>query len=303
MEDKKIALPSELDALLREQYSGEDYERITAGYGSERHTAVRVNTLKSSMDSVRKTFDEAGIGYSVSDLYPDALVLGVHAENSVKGLDIFENGSIYMQNLSSMIPPLFVDPKAGEDILDMCAAPGSKTTQLAAMSGRKAHITACEKDKIRAERLRFNLGRQGAANVNVLVGDARKLPDAFRFDKVMLDAPCSGSGTVLLSEPRSFSAFSLKLADNSAKLQRELLKKASKLVKDGGSLVYSTCSILKRENEETVESLIGGGKFEVVPHVLPTSVGTLPCGIEGAVLVCPDEFYEGFFAVELKRIG
>ena len=95
-----------------------------------------------------------------------------------------------------MIPPLVLAPRQGETVLDMAAAPGGKTTQMAALSGNAALITACEKNRIRAERMQFNLQRQGATRVSVMVEDARRLDDLFSFDRILLDAPCSGSGTI-----------------------------------------------------------------------------------------------------------
>lgn len=99
-----------------------------------------------------------------------------------------------------MLPALVLAPKAGETVLDMAAAPGGKTTQMAALSGGKALITACEKNAIRADRLQFNLTRQGARAVNIMRQDARLLDSLFKFDKILLDAPCSGSGTLLLED-------------------------------------------------------------------------------------------------------
>lgn len=108
----------------------------------------------------------------------------------------------------------------------MAAAPGGKTTQMVALSGGKAMITACEKNAIRAERLKFNIQRQGAGRVSVLVQDARKLDDFFSFDKILLDAPCSGSGTLTVREGELVNKFSRELVDNSARLQEALLRKA-----------------------------------------------------------------------------
>ena len=117
-------------------------------------------------------------------------------EPEIQELPIYREGGIYLQSLSSMLPPLFLAPKAGESVLDMAAAPGGKTTQMAAMTGNQAQITACEKNKVRQKRLKYNLEKQGASGTYVMVEDARKLNDFFSFDRILLDAPCSGSGTV-----------------------------------------------------------------------------------------------------------
>lgn len=147
---------------------------------------------------------------------------------------------------------------------------------MAALSNDEAMITAVEKNKIRADRLRFNLERQGALRVNVLEQDARKLDDFFSFDKVLLDAPCSGSGTSNLFSEK----FTEELVCRSVTTQMELLKKASRVVKVGGEIVYSTCSILKRENEDIIQSILKSGDFEIVPINGFEDVPRLPALIE-----------------------
>ena len=205
-----------------------------------------------------------------------------------------------MQSLSSMLPPLILNPKEDAHILDMCAAPGSKTTQLAALTNNKACITACEFDKIRAERLKYNLNKLGTSRVTVLVKDSRNLDEFFRFDTIMLDAPCSGSGTVLLNE-ESKQVFNQKVIDKCQKRQISLLKKGLSMLNKNGVLVYSTCSILKEENEQVLKACLNNN-FELLPidkekYDLPY----LP-SLENTITIAPTELYEGFFVAKIKRI-
>lgn len=125
---------------------------------------------------------------------------------------------------------------------------------MAALSGNKAYITACERNKIRGEKLKYNLEKQGASMVNVMLEDAGNLSDFFSFDKILLDAPCSGSGTDNVFK----SNFTLDLVQKSKKTQERLLRKALKILKPGGEMVYSTCSILVKENEEVIEKVLKG---------------------------------------------
>ena len=212
---------------------------------------------------------------------------------------MYENGEIYMQSLSSMLPPIVLEPKEKENILDMTAAPGGKTTQMSAMTDNKAYITACEKNKIRAERLKYNLQKQGAKMVNVMQEDARKLSDYFSFDKILLDAPCSGSGTENVLNVK----FTEELIERSVKTQEELLKKALKILKPGGEMVYSTCSILKQENEDLLKKFLKKSKIEIMPINLPDEIPMLPTTLEGTVCVCPTEIYEGFFVAKIKKLS
>ena len=217
---------------------------------------------------------------------------------------MYQQGEIYLQSLSSMLPPLFLQPQPGENVLDMAAAPGGKTTQMAALSGGKAMITACEKNAIRAERLKFNIQRQGAGRVSVLVQDARKLDDFFSFDKILLDAPCSGSGTLAVREGELVSKFSRELVDNSARLQEALLRKALRLLKPGHEMIYSTCSILQKENEDVLRRAVASSGGEVLPLDLTPfgALPQLPSAVPGTLLVTPGPLYEGFFVARIRKV-
>ena len=203
-----------------------------------------------------------------------------------------------------MLPPLVVQPKEKESILDMAAAPGGKTTELVCLSNNKALITAVEKDKIRSDRLKYNLNKQGASKVTVLVEDASKLDDFFRFDKILLDAPCSGSGTIDLDNYMTYKNFNRELINKSIQRQKSLLNKASKIIKSGGEIIYSTCSILKEENENIISTILNNGEFVIEPidENLFIDIPKLPVTIKGTVCVCPNELYEGFYIAKIKKL-
>ena len=218
-------------------------------------------------------------------------------------MNIYQDGKIYMQSLSSMLPPIILEPKEGIDILDMAAAPGGKTTQIAALTNNKAHITACEKNKIRAERLKYNVDKQGATCVFIMPKDSRFIDDFFSFDQILLDAPCSGSGTLDYNDANIEKYFTEQLIERSSKTQKTLLKKAINLLKPGHEMVYSTCSILSCENEDVVESILKDEKIEIVPISFEgiESLPVLPTKISGTLCVCPTELYEGFFVAKIRK--
>lgn len=296
-------LPAFLLQALHKQYGEAVTETIIAGMQAQRHTTLRVNRLKSEPEKIAAALTEAGIAFERVPFSEDAFLLTEAREKDIWALPMYENGEIYLQSLSSMLPPLALDPKPGTDILDMAAAPGGKTTQLAALTGNRASITACEINQIRADKMRYNLEKQGATRVNVMVKDASKLEDFFRFDQILLDAPCSGSGTILLHQPNTYKAFSEKLVRNSARIQLNLLKKALTILKAGQTMVYSTCSILSMENEEIVKKALHGVKAQVVPAELPgmEMLPLLPCTLPGALCVRPNERYEGFFLCKIQK--
>ena len=290
-------IPQFLKDLLIEQYGEEISTKIENGYKAQRPVTLRVNNLKTSLEKAKEKLDEAQIEYETISWYEKALIIKNVREEKIRKLEIYENGEIYLQSLSSMLPPIILEPKAGENILDMTAAPAGKTTEIAALTENKAYITACEKNKIRAERLKFNLQKQGVKSANIMVEDARKLSDYFSFDKILLDAPCSGSGTENIFDKN----FSKELVERSVKFQEELLSKALKILKPGGEMVYSTCSILKQENEKVLERVLSKGNAQIEP-ITVQDIEVLPSKIAETITVCPTENYEGFFVAKIRKL-
>ena len=291
-------IPQFLKEMLLKQYEEKVVDQIIEGYTKQRFVTLRVNTIKSNKENVKQRLQEAGIETEEVSSYENALIIKNVREEEIKKLDIYENGEIYLQSLSSMLPPIILEPKEGENILDMAAAPGGKTTQIAAITQNKSFITACEKNKIRAERLKYNLQKQGVGCVNVMLEDARKLSDFFSFDKILLDAPCSGSGTMSVFD----KGFNKELIDRSSKTQEELLRKALRILKPGGEMVYSTCSILEQENEEVIRKVVQKSGAEIIPIKPIDGVPILPTSIEGTLCVVPTDLYEGFFVARIRKI-
>ena len=296
-------IPSYLAQLILAQYGEETAERISRGFEARRVTTLRANRIRSDAAAVRAALEGAGIAVRGVSWSGDAMILENAREDAVTPLSVYENGEIYMQSLSSMIPPIVLNPKEGENILDMAAAPSGKTTQIAAMTGNKAQITACERHAARAERMKYNLQKQGASRVSVMNIDSRQLDDMFRFDRILLDAPCSGSGTLQLSE-NSRARFTKDYLEKIAKTQEALLIKAIGLLRPGCEMVYSTCSILERENEEVVRRAMKktGAKLVPIDTAAFSGVPLLPSTLPGTMCVCPDEEYEGFFVAKLTRV-
>ena len=293
-----MQIPQFLEEMLQEQYNNEITNKIIEGYKEQRNVTLRINTIKTTKEKIKECLNQAKIEFQEVDWNRDALIIKNAREEEIRKLEIYENGEIYLQSLSSMLPPIILEPKEGENILDMAAAPGGKTTQMAAITNNKAFITAVEKNKIRAERLKYNLQKQGVGCVNVMLEDARKLSDFFSFDKILLDAPCSGSGTMSIFDKN----FNEELIKRSSKTQEELLKKALKILKPGGEMVYSTCSILKQENEEILKKVLAKANAKIEPINLTENIVTLPSKIEGTITVCPTENYEGFFLAKIRKL-
>jgi len=296
-------IPNFLYKKLIQQYGEELTKKVIDGYSKNRPVTLRVNTLKNNIQNIKSILLSKGYKLHEVEWYKDAIILENATESEIRQLDIYNNGEIYLQSLSSMMPVIILQPKEGENILDMAAAPGGKTTQIASETGDKTFITACEKNKIRCERLKYNIEKQGANKITVLTQDARDLDNYFAFDKILLDAPCSGSGTINLKNERLEKTFTEELVTRSIKTQQELLKKAIAVLKSGHEMVYSTCSILKEENEENLSKILKSGKVELVPIDIKElkNIPLLPVTIEGTICVAPNELYEGFFIAKLRK--
>lgn len=294
-------IPEYLNKKLINEYGEELTTQILEGYKQSRVVSLRINTIKTTKEQVLKVLNDNNITYEEFPWYDSALVANTTEEELTK-LDIYNNGEIYLQSLSSQLPPLFLEPKDNELILDMAAAPGGKTTQIAALSNNKAMITAIEKNKIRSERLQYNIDKQGAKKVSVLNTDARNLNEYFMFDKILLDAPCSGSGTITNN---NFNNFNEDLVNRSIKFQTSLITEAIKHLKVGGELIYSTCSIIPDENDRIINYVLENNKnIELIPLDL-TNYQDLPqlSSKEGTLTILPTKYYEGFYVAKIKKIN
>lgn len=301
-QDIKEKIPYFLIEKLEKQYGIELTKKIVEGYCTKRKVSFRVNTIKSNIDKIEKVLEEHNIEFEKVKWSKEAFVINAN-EKEVRELEIYQNGEIYLQSLSSMLPPIVLKPTERIDILDMAAAPGGKTTQLAAISNNKANITACEMNEIRVERLKYNIEKQGATSVYIMKKDARKLDDFFSFDQILLDSPCSGSGTLQIEDKNLKKYFTTNLIQKCTKSQTELLRKAIKVLKSGKEMVYSTCSILEEENEEIVNKILRETGAEIVPIQLDgiEEIPILPTKIKGTICVCPNEYYEGFFIAKIRK--
>jgi len=203
--------------------------------------AIRVNTIKAQVDDIKKRLTEKGWSLRPVEWCNGAFYIEKEGRRDVGNLVEHALGYIYVQEPSSMIPPLALNPKQGEMALDAAAAPGSKTTQMAALMQNKGLIVANEKDMRRITSLKANLERMGVSNTIITHLDGRRIR-LEGFDKILLDAPCSGTGT-LSKSLKSLEMWNPKGIEKLARLQSQLLEHAYHMLKPGGVMAYSTCSL------------------------------------------------------------
>lgn len=293
-----MILEQDLIELYKSEYPN-DYTNIVDGLKTLKYETIRINTLKDSKENILKKLDESNVKYHKSNISEYTYIID-ELPIDFKESNIYKEGLIYFQSISSQIPPLVLDLKDGIDVLDMCAAPGGKTSFISELN-RKTRIMACETNKIRSERLKYNLNLLGVKNASLMVVDARKLDSFFRFDTILLDAPCSGSGTINFKE-NDLKNFSKELVYNSAKLQKQLLKKAIEVLKVNSTMVYSTCSILKEENEEVIKSVLGNNVILEDININIDKSNLLPSTLDKVLTIKPSKEYEGFFIAKLRKV-
>lgn len=220
--------------------------------------SIRINTIKTSKQQVINNLKVNNILTEEVPWYSDALIIKSTDKRKLSELDIYKKGHFYIQSLSSMLPVLVLNPLQGERVLDIAAAPGSKTTQIAQMMNNSGEIIANDISPKRLYKLKSILDIQGVKNVKItqIPGEFiyKKYPNY--FDKVLLDAPCTMEGRFESSDPKSYKDWSLKKIKVLSYLQKKILRSAFFATKPGGSIVYSTCTISPEENEEVINSLI-----------------------------------------------
>ena len=307
----KNRLPEEFVDNLYTMFSPGVVDNIFRGIAEKRYTTIRVNTLKYNIQDLMKYFKEINIKFERILWYKDALIIKNANEKEIQKLDIYKNGYIYLQSLSSMVPPLVLDPKEGECILDVTAAPGSKTTQMAALMNGKGYILANELDKLKCERLKYNVIVQGAKIVEVINGRGEKLGEQYneKFDKVLLDTPCSGEGRFSIYNVQTYKSWSTRTVKELTKMQKKLFKSAYNALKPNGTLVYSTCTLNKEENECILDWAINNFNIKLVPlnieirEGIPAFNNGLDKSINNAMRILPSKNMEGFFVSKFIKKG
>lgn len=306
-------LPAEIVDLLAEQYNPAELDRVFAGFMCERPVTLRVNRLKADVRQVMEELRRDNIKFERVLWYDDALVIKNVREKTLEEHELYKQGLIYLQSLSSMIPPLVLQPQSGAKVLDLTAAPGGKSTQIAALMGNQGYLLANEINHIRAERLKYNVDRQGATIIEVREGDGKRLEAQYGqfFDAVLLDAPCSGVGLFWMENPQTYRSWSLRLMNQLVKEQRKLLETAYWALKPGGVLVYSTCTLTRPENEANVERFLNQfpetvrlEKLDFTLHGAEQVQRFQPIeNTKGNVMtITPTAWYEGFFVAKFRKL-
>lgn len=307
--DARKRLPGDFVEELYETYSPGVADKILTGMIIERYPTLRVNTIKYDSQSLMVYFKENNIKFDRVQWYNEGFIIKNSKERNIEKFDIYEKGFVSFQSLSSMVPPIVLDPKPGEKVLDLTAAPGSKTTQIAALMNNEGYILANELDKIRSQKLKAKVEVMGASIAQVVTGRGEKIGDEYPeyFDRVLLDTPCSGEGRFVVGDPSTTRHWSKREVEKLFKIQKKLFDSACKALKKGGIMVYSTCTLNRLENEGVLDYAVNTLNMEILNIDLKIN-GALPGFSEGmdesinrSIRILPSKEMEGFFICKLRK--
>lgn len=305
----KLEIKPEFEKRYREILKDE-YEEFEKVLRNRIHKSFRINTLKITRKDVLPRLEEK---FKLKQIpwWKNGYWVINQTESLTNTLEYYL-GYYYIQEAASMIPPLLLEPKQNEIILDLCAAPGSKTTQIAEMMKNSGVVIANDYDLKRLKALRGNVQKLGVVNCLVTYSDARDFWKAgLKFDKILLDVPCSGSGSIV-STWRIMKEWSIATIKRLSSYQKVLLASAIKCLNNDGILVYSTCSMEPEENEENVDFAVkklGLSVEKVKVKGLKYREGLVEWNgkkfdesITNAIRIFPqDNLTEGFFVCRLRK--
>jgi 16S rRNA (cytosine967-C5)-methyltransferase len=294
--------PVWLAELWWEQLGPEEAIALMERDNEPAESAVRANTLRLTAGELVVALAREGVRARSDPLVDEAVVL--EQPHDVHGSRLFERGALMPQSRASMLVAHAVDPQPGEKVLDLCAAPGAKTTHLAALMRDEGRVLAVDLDPGRMRGIEANCRRLGVTCVEARLGDARERSFGNDFDRVLLDPPCSDLGT-LQSRPDARWRKRPGQLTALAAIQRELLEAGAAAVRRGGRLVYSTCTINAAENERQIADFLGSH-----PDFTPLDLAG-PYPQETATVVAPRGSFvqtlpnrhatDGFFVAALER--
>ena len=223
-----------------------DIDKFTEASLKPMRKSIRVNTLKTTVKEIKQRFEDLEqVSWCKEGFFIKKKAVGNTKEHFL--------GYIYIQGAASMIPPVVLEPKAGDTVLDMCASPGSKTSQMAAMMHNEGIIIANDNKIDRLKPLTINLQRCGVYNTVLTRMEGRWFKQ--KFDKILCDAPCSGIGTIRKSY-KTIGMWNPHTIKKMAGVQRQLISTAFEALKENGTMVYSTCTLEPDENEAVIHFLL-----------------------------------------------
>ena len=298
---KTTSTPKWLIEELLEEKTLQEVEEICKSYNEKPNLSIRVNTLKTNKDYIINELKKLKINVK-QGILEDFLV--AEKIKQIEKLEIFQKGLCTIQDVTAGLVALVLEPKEGENILDACSAPGGKTSYLAQLMKNKGKIEAWDIHPHRTKLVEETAKRLGIKIIKTKVKDATlKEENIEKFDKILLDVPCLGTG-VIRRKPDIKWKHNQTDIEKITKIQKLILKNCSAYLKEGGELVYSTCSILKKENEDIIYDFLEKEHDFIIEPIKIDKRNAFSnyCEKVGSIKVLPNENMDGFFICKLKKI-
>ena len=298
--EERYSHPQKLINLLRDYVGEEKLEPMLAANNGTPRTVVQVNTLRITTAGLLEELEREGVPARRHDWMPDCLILG--GTGSLDQLKAFQNGLFYIQDAAAKLSVMCAEIPKGEHVrvLDCCAAPGGKTFAAAIAMGNQGKIRSADIHRHKTTLIQKGADRLGLTNVVVREQDATdNHPSWFeKMDVVLADVPCSGYGIIRKKPDIRYK--DPEEMERLPELQLKILYEQAEYVKPGGVLLYSTCTLLRRENEDVVESFLKHRKdFALEPLSLPA---VFPKNETGMLTLIPGEYdTDGFFICRMRR--
>lgn len=297
---KLYSFPDWIIATWLEQLSVAETEQLATWFNQPPKIDLRVNILQTTVAKVADALTAAGISVSPIDHLPQALRLNTSA-GAIETLPGYQEGWWIVQDSSAQLVTHLLAPQPGETIIDACAAPGGKTTHIAELMGDKGYVIACDRNLKRLQKVQANAQRLQLRSIQICQGDSRQLTELPLADRVLVDAPCSGLGTLHKRPDIRWRQNKSTIEELSA-IQRELLKQAATWIKPGGVLVYATCTINPQENEKVIQSFLATHPEWKIAFPVIGDLWSQFINPEGWIKVYPHRYdMDGFFIVKLQK--
>ncbi len=297
------------DWMLRrfiDQFGAKEAEELCVAFNEQAPITLRVNTLKTTVEGCQEALHKKGVETTRTKLSP--VGLNVSKRFNVFSLEIFREGFFEVQDEGSQLLPFLIDPKPTAKVLDACAGAGGKTLELSAIMKNRGEIFAADVNEVRLKELHKRAKRAGVSNVRIKpVESIADLASEFTdcFDVVLIDAPCSGLGTIRRNPGMKWAVTEETVQELSEK-QSQILQSSATLVKPGGRLVYATCTILREENEDVVERFVSKHpEFTFVNPVINAEKLNLSSAVSGHVIELLPHRHgtDGFFCAMLQKVS
>ncbi|MCK8058055.1 MULTISPECIES: 16S rRNA (cytosine(967)-C(5))-methyltransferase RsmB [unclassified Fusibacter] len=285
-----------------ENFGEEETRKLLEADLSQKPLTLRVDTLKESTSSVIEKLRKHGVDCMRHEYVEHAIIVKSLGNNRLEQLQCFVDGTVFVQDVSSMLVGMAASVEKGMRVLDLCSAPGGKSTDIASRLQGTGEVVACDIHPHKLELVKENKDRLKLDNMTLRVQDALKLrqEDVGSYDVVLLDAPCSGMG-IIGRKPEIKLRKSIEDIEGLVEVQAQMLKVASQYVKSGGILLYSTCTIEREENEDQIERFLQDNHgFEIENLGVDFSFACEPTD-SFVSLRQSSGWSDGFFIAKLKK--